>query len=90
MTKLTEQVKALEAQKAEMEAQVAKLQAQVKELEEKSSKLEKMSAERGQMAVRFKRMYTSEKEKNDAMNANGASVSQSEYNVYVRRYLLRI
>ncbi|GAB5588815.1 hypothetical protein Unana1_03715 [Umbelopsis nana] len=78
VTKLTEQVKALEAQKAEMEAQVAKLQAQVKELEEKSSKLEKMSAERGQMAVRFKRMYTSEKEKNDAMNANGASKASEE------------
>jgi hypothetical protein len=57
-----------------METQVTQLHQQVKELEEKSSKLEKMSAERGQMAVRYKRMYTSEKEKNDAMTANGASV----------------
>lgn len=58
-----------------METQIAQLQAQVKELEEKAAKLEKMSAERGQMAIRFKRMYTSEKEKNDAINANGANVS---------------
>lgn len=57
-----------------MQTQLTQLQAQVKELEEKSAKLEKMSAERGQMAVRFKRMYTSEKEKNDALNANGATV----------------
>jgi hypothetical protein len=58
-----------------MQTQLTHLQTQVKELEEKSAKLEKMSAERGQMAVRFKRMYTSEKEKNDALHANGANVS---------------
>lgn len=75
VTKLNEQVQSLEAQKATMEAQIAQLQAQVKELEEKAAKLEKMSAERGQMAIRFKRMYTSEKEKNDALNASGANVS---------------
>jgi predicted nucleic acid-binding Zn-ribbon protein len=75
VAKLNEQVQSLESQKATMETQIAQLQTQVKELEEKATKLEKMSAERGQMAIRFKRMYTSEKEKNDAINANGANVS---------------
>ncbi|CAM0137312.1 hypothetical protein VKS41_005025 [Umbelopsis sp. WA50703] len=77
VTKLTEQVKTLEAQKTEMQTQLTHLQTQVKELEEKSAKLEKMSAERGQMAVRFKRMYTSEKEKNDALHANGANAQKA-------------